>query len=89
MSSKVYFIPASSAEDFEAVGKKAEKIFLRTGFQEKTDSGSLDKASVDLVLEAGKRDVLRESYDVDWTLQLQHAEEIGLGAASYELVFIG
>jgi hypothetical protein len=63
------------------------------------DIVAIDQAAIDMVnaqvglegsalkkgLEAGS-DKLRALYDVDWTVQLKYAEELGLGRRKYELV---
>jgi uncharacterized protein len=52
-----------------------------------TDPVALDQASADLVNKAAGQDIFRTLYpDVDWTIQLAYAEEIGLGSRAYELV---
>ena len=41
----------------------------------------------DLVLERSKgKDVFRAGYNIDWSNQLRHGVEIGLGSMDYELV---
>jgi len=51
------------------------------------DPVAIDQASIDLVNQAAGKDVFRELYpQVDWTIQLKYAEEIGLGSRKYELV---
>lgn len=51
------------------------------------DPVAIDQASVDLVNNAGGRDMFRDLYPkVDWQVQLKYAEEIGLGSRAYELV---
>jgi hypothetical protein len=52
------------------------------------DPVAIDKASVDLVNERSHRDLLREVQNVDWSVQLKHAQQIGLGNMDYELVEI-
>ncbi|MDH4271562.1 MAG: DUF362 domain-containing protein [Candidatus Aminicenantes bacterium] len=52
------------------------------------DPVAIDKASVDLVLEHGRKDVFRKGYDVDWSLQLNHGVGIGLGSLEYDLIEI-
>lgn len=48
---------------------------------------AIDQASIDLVNAGAKRDIFRELHSsVDWQVQLAHAEEIGLGTRSYELI---
>jgi len=62
------------------------------------DPVAVDQAAADLVnaapgipasrlgKNAGAKDKFRALFDVDWTVQLAHAEKIGLGGRSYELV---
>lgn len=57
------------------------------------DIVAIDQASVDLVNSGSGRiegqDKFREIYpDVDWSIQLAHAEKIGLGRRQYELIKI-
>jgi hypothetical protein len=72
------------------------------GFMASTDPVAVDQASVDLIngqpgldqscLAEGKgpgEDKFRSLYpQIDWTVQLEHAERIGLGRRAYELVTI-
>jgi len=51
------------------------------------DPVALDQAAVDLVNQAAGQDIFKTIYpDVDWAVQLQYAEEIGLGSRKYELI---
>ncbi len=50
------------------------------------DPVAVDQASVDLVIEKSGKDILKVGYDVDWSVQLQHGVEIGLGSRNYELI---
>jgi len=73
------------------------------GILASTDPVALDQASVDLVNnEPGNKDsALTKNYKsgedkfrgiyprIDWEIQLQYAEEIGLGTRKYELVVLG
>jgi uncharacterized protein len=50
------------------------------------DPVALDQACADLVIRAAGRDPFRETHpEIDWTVQLSHGEEIGLGRRSYRL----
>jgi hypothetical protein len=54
-----------------------------------TDPVAIDQASVDLVNKAAGRDIFRKLYpEVDWNVQLDYAEKIGLGSRKYQLVEI-
>lgn len=53
------------------------------------DLVAIDKASVDLVNKKAGKDIFRSLYpDVDWTVQLRYAEEIGLGTKEYDLIIL-
>lgn len=52
------------------------------------DPVAIDKASVDLVNSRSGKDLVRAMNDVDWTIQLEYGEKIGLGTAEYELIEI-
>ena len=57
------------------------------GIVASTDPVALDKACMDLVLEAVGHDPFEEVHpDVTWKTQLEYAEKIGLGKMEYELV---
>ncbi len=52
------------------------------------DPVAIDHASVELVNRAG-RDLFKEIYpDIDWDIQLEYGEKIGLGTKGYELIEI-
>lgn len=50
------------------------------------DAIALDKASADLVNSRSGKDLLRFGYNVDWSVQLRHGAQIGLGSTDYELI---
>lgn len=53
------------------------------------DPVAIDQASADLVNEKAGKDIFRELYpDVDYTIQLLYAEEVGLGTRGYDLVWV-
>ena len=54
-----------------------------------SDPVAIDGASVNLVNEAGKRDVFRQLYPgTDWNFQLNYAQKLSMGTRDYELVRI-
>jgi len=63
-----------------------EPIHPDVGVVASRDIVAVDRASVDLVTKGG--DVFRKVRDIDWKVQLDYAEEIGLGSQDYELVSI-
>ena len=53
------------------------------------DPVSIDQASFDLVNKACGKDVFREAHpDQNASVQLQYAQELGLGRAEYELIYV-
>jgi len=51
------------------------------------DPVAIEQAAVDLVNKTAGKDIFRTIYpDVDWSIQLKYAEQIGLGSRKYELV---
>lgn len=52
-----------------------------------TDPVAIDQASVDLVEKAAGLDIIKKTWpEVDYNVQLEHAENIGLGLRKYELI---
>ncbi|MBU1185337.1 MAG: DUF362 domain-containing protein [Acidobacteria bacterium] len=73
-------------KDCDCMSQNSHKIAEDIGIAGSLDPVALDQASVDLVLKKCEADVLREANPPDWRHQLEHAEKIGLGSRSYELV---
>jgi len=71
--------------DCDCLAKDQPEITADVGIAASLDPVALDKASADLVNKSAGRDVLRAGYDLDWSLQLKHGAEIGLGSLDYEL----
>ncbi len=72
-------------KDCDCMSKNGKMIAGDLGILASLDPVAVDKASVDLLLEANKKDFLREAIDVDWSVQLRHGERIGLGSMEYEI----
>jgi uncharacterized protein len=86
----------------DCLGHSDAPIVQDLGFMASKDPVAIDQASIDLVnaqpgldhscLTEGKtpgEDKFRSIYpQIDWTIQLQHAERIGLGSRSYDLIRI-
>ncbi len=72
-------------KDCDCMSKNGKVIADDLGIFASLDPVAVDKASVDLLIEANGRDFLRESIDVDWSKQLQHGQRIGLGSMDYDL----
>lgn len=73
-------------KDCDCMAKDQAEIIDDIGILASADPVALDKASVDLVLKKRKKDVLRQGYDIDWSIQLRHGQAIGLGRLDYELI---
>lgn len=59
------------------------------GIMASFDPVALDQASVDMVNKVAGKDILKEIWPkADWSVQLKHAEETGLGSRKYELIEI-
>jgi uncharacterized Fe-S center protein len=70
----------------DCYGSNDRPIAPDVGILASADPVALDQACVDLVIRAAGRDPFRETHpSVDWSVQLQSAEEIGLGTRSYRL----
>jgi uncharacterized protein len=64
-----------------------EKIIPDVGVLGSWDPVALDQASVDLTVQPDGSDINKISYShIDGTVQIRHAEKIGLGTRKYEIV---
>lgn len=72
-------------KDCDCMSKNGKLIADDLGILASLDPVAVDKASVDLLMEANSKDVLREAIDVDWSVQLEHGEKIGLGSTKYKI----
>jgi uncharacterized Fe-S center protein len=74
-------------EDCDCMAKGEAAIVDDIGILASSDPVAVDQASADLILKtAGGRDVFRQGYDIDWSMQLKHGQSIGLGSRRYDLV---
>jgi uncharacterized Fe-S center protein len=73
-------------KDCDCMAEDDPDIVEDIGIVGSLDPVAVDQASVDLVIEKSGRDILKVGYDLDWSVQLQHAAEIGLGSRDYELI---
>jgi len=74
-------------KDCDCMSKSEKVIVEDIGILASTDPVALDIAAVDLI-QSQKKDILKSSNDVDWTIQLRHGEDIGLGSLNYQLIEI-
>lgn len=73
-------------KDCDCMSKNGKVLVPDLGILASLDPVAVDKASVDLLIEANGKDFLKEAIEVEWSAQLQHGEKIGLGSMEYELV---
>ncbi|MFA9452431.1 MAG: DUF362 domain-containing protein [Candidatus Aminicenantaceae bacterium] len=71
--------------DCDCMSKDAPSFMEDIGILASRDPVALDKASVDLVNARAGKDIMQELQPIDWSIQLRHAEEIGLGSMEYDL----
>ena len=76
-------------KDCDCMAKDQPQIVEDIGLLASVDPVAIDKASADLAIKHGKKDVFRKGYDVDWMTQLRHGAEIGLGSLDYKLIELG
>lgn len=72
-------------KDCDCMSENGKIIAADLGILASRDPVAVDKASVDLLVEASGKDFLREAIEVDWSAQLKHGEKIGLGSTKYKL----
>jgi len=73
-------------KDCDCMAQDEPPIVEDIGILASSDPVAIDKASVDLVNRQSGKDILKEGYKVDWSVQLKHGERIGLGVMDYELI---
>lgn len=77
----------SMTKDCDCLAPGSPFVARDIGFAASTDPVALDQAALDLVKKAEGKSLDRLSYpDLDGTVQLAHAERIGLGSRKYDLV---
>lgn len=73
-------------KDCDCMAKDQPELVEDIGLLASVDPVAIDKASADLGIKHGKKDVFRKGYNVDWMLQLRHGAKIGLGSLNYDLI---
>jgi uncharacterized Fe-S center protein len=73
-------------KDCDCMCRGAPPFMDDIGILASLDPVALDQASVDMVNERNGRDIIKEMTGVDWSVQLKHGEEIGLGIRNYHLI---
>ncbi|MFC2169061.1 DUF362 domain-containing protein [Acidobacteriota bacterium] len=72
----------------DCMAKDEPAIVEDIGILGSIDPVAVDKASVDLINDRSGIDLIRETNDVNWAVQLYYGEKIGLGTTDYKLVEI-
>lgn len=73
----------------DCYGRKEEPLLPDIGILVSTDPVALDHASVDLTNESFGKDFFRDIFpQIDWTIQLDYAEKLGLGSREYQLITV-
>jgi len=73
-------------KDCDCMAKGEAPVCKDVGIMLSCDPVALDKASVDMITNANKKDIFKEGYpEIDWMPQLSHGKNIGLGSMDYEL----
>jgi len=70
----------------DCMAKKETSVVKDVGIVCSSDPVAVDKASVDLINRVSGKDLFQKLHCVDWSVQLQHAQDLGLGRMSYELI---
>jgi uncharacterized Fe-S center protein len=73
-------------KDCDCMSKDNPAVVEDIGILGSLDPVAVDKASVDLIIKRSGKDVFRAGYDIDWSIQLKHGAEVGLGNLEYELI---
>jgi len=73
-------------KDCDCMSKDQPAVVEDIGILGSLDPVAIDQASADLVNEESGKDILRAGYDMDWSVQLEHGVEIGLGSRDYDLI---
>ncbi|MCD6193296.1 MAG: hypothetical protein B5M54_07325 [Candidatus Aminicenantes bacterium 4484_214] len=73
-------------KDCDCMSKERHFIVDDIGILSSQDPVAIDQASVDLVNQQAGEDLLRKLTGINWEIQLEHAQQIGLGSREYELI---
>ncbi|MDD8019816.1 MAG: DUF362 domain-containing protein [Acidobacteriota bacterium] len=75
-------------KDCDCMAGNQSGVVPDVGIVASLDPVAVDRASIDLVNQAAGRDAFRQGYNLDWSIQLVHGENLGLGSQDYELIEI-
>lgn len=72
--------------DCDCMGKKQDRLIPDIGILASRDIVAIDRASIDMVNEAARRDIFKEiNPHLEYISQITHAQHLGLGLADYTL----
>lgn len=73
----------------DCMGTVEKPLMDDVGILASADPVAIDQASLDLIVKLSGDDPLKKAHpDIDYNVQLAHAEKVGLGSRTYELVEI-
>lgn len=73
-------------KDCDCMSKNEPAICDDIGIMASHDPVALDNASVDMAIKMNRKDIFKIGYpEIDWSIQLKHAEVIGIGKTAYEI----
>jgi hypothetical protein len=76
-------------KDCDCMNKEEGGFIQDIGILFSDDAVSIDKASIDLIIQKEKKDVLKEIHpEIDYLPYLKYAQDLGLGELDYQLIEI-
>ena len=74
-------------KDCDCMSKDKVPLIEDIGIIASDDPVAIDKASADLLNQKKKGDIFKEIFpEIDWSIQLNYASQLGLGSLDYELI---
>jgi uncharacterized Fe-S center protein len=79
-------VAVAMTQDCDCMGLNQKKITPDVGVVASLDPVAADQAALDLTRKSGSQDLAQVAYpELDASVQLEHAEKVGLGTRRYEL----
>lgn len=74
-------------KECDCMNKVQDKVIADIGILASYDPVAIDQASIDLLRERAGEDILGRYWpEIDYQIQIRHAEKLGLGSSKYELI---
>lgn len=74
-------------KECDCMSTEAESLINDIGILVSLDPVAIDRASIDMINGAAGKDFFKEMYpEIDYTIQLNYAQELGIGSYEYELI---